>query len=206
MYCTIYYLNEFTRRITILFRCFTSSKLLPTILFLYSQTPSDILLNQHKAKRSRLKLTDAQRLASPHRSFLTSKTTLATEKHSVLRGCIPRYALALHATSKVSDTILPSDIRSCLNRHTLEEQVDFVVSQNLTTARNGYHTLHKWVDRRAEAKRETSSISSFTSNLNRFKLNKASVRLYHRDNAITLATPSTVSSSSFSSTSLVTSS
>ena len=151
-------------------------------------------------------MTDAQRLASPHRSFLTSNTTLATAKHSVLRSCIPRYALALHAASKVSDTILPSDIRSCLNRHTLEEQVDFVVSQNLTTAGNGYHTLHKWVDKRAEAKQETSSISSFTSNLNRFKLNKASVRLYHRDNAITLATPSTISSSSSSSTSLVTSS
>lgn len=162
-------------------------------------------MDPHNTRRSRLKLTDSQRLASPRRSLPTPKTALTTTKHSVLRGCIPRYTLALQAAIKFSDNSLFSDIRSRQNRHPPKEEVDFVVSQKLTISENGYHTLHKWVDKRAEAKRKASRLSSSTSNLTRFKLNKASVYLYHRDNAITLATDSAVSSSSFSSTSLVTS-
>ena len=85
----------------------------------------------HNTRRTRLKLSNVQRLASPHRPRKLPKTTLATAKHSVLRGCIPRYALALKAASKVSDISLPSATRSRLDRHSHQEDVDFVVSQNL---------------------------------------------------------------------------
>ena len=73
-------------------------------------------MDTHRTGRTRLKLTDVQRFASLHRPRLIPKPTLATAKHSVLRGCIPRYALALKVASKVSDTSLPSATRSRLNR------------------------------------------------------------------------------------------
>ena len=47
-----------------------------------------------------------------HRPRKITKNTMATAKHSVLRGCIPRYALALKAASKVSDISQPSNVRS----------------------------------------------------------------------------------------------
>ena len=40
----------------------------------------------HTDVRTRLKLSDTQRLASPHRPRLFPKSTLETAKHSVLRG------------------------------------------------------------------------------------------------------------------------
>jgi len=89
------------------------------------------------------------------------KPTLATSKHSVLRGCIPRYDLALKAASKVSDISLPSATRSRLDRHFQDENVAFVVSQNLTTAGNGSHTLHTWLDKEADAKHKEASLKSF---------------------------------------------
>ena len=106
-------------------------------------------------------MSDAQRLASPYRSMQFPKPTLATSKHSVLRGCIPRYDLALKAASKVSDISLPSATRSRLDRHFQDENVAFVVSQNLTTAGNGSHTLHTWLDKGADAKHKEASLKSF---------------------------------------------
>ena len=94
-----------------------------------------------------------------HRPKKIPKNTMATAKHSVLRGCIPRYALALKAASKVSDESRPSNVRSRLNRHSPDDDVKFVVSQHLTTSGNGYHTLHKWIDKRVNAKRKVSNLS-----------------------------------------------
>lgn len=133
------------------------------------------LVNQHKARRTRLKSSAAQRLASPHRPRPIPKTTMATAKHSVLRGCKPRYTLALKVWSKVSDTSRISVIRSRLNRHLKNKDVAFVVSQNLTTSENDSHTLHTWLDKRVEAKRKASSLTSSTSTLTRFK-NEQSLR------------------------------
>ena len=92
-------------------------------------------------------MTDAQRLSSLHRSIPTPNRTLATAKHSILRGRMPRYALVLQSTSKVSDKFPHSDILSRLDRHTEGEDVSCIVSQDLTTTGNCYHTLHTWIDK-----------------------------------------------------------
>ena len=65
-----------------------------------SWTSTHGLVDIHNTRRTRLKLSDDQRLASPHRPRKLPKPTLATAKHSVLRRCIPRYALALESASK----------------------------------------------------------------------------------------------------------
>ena len=163
-----------------------------------SYTSTHDLVDIHNTRHTRLKLSDAQRLASPYRPRKLPKPTLVTAKHSVLHGCIPRYALALKTASKVSDTSLPSVTRSRLDRHSQQEDVDFVVSQNLITAGNGSHTLHPWLDKRADAKHKAVSLKKSTSTLTRFKLSKASAHLHNRNIALALNTPSAITSLSSS--------
>ena len=111
----------------------------------------------------------------------------------------PRYALALKATSKVSDISLPSATRSRLDRHSHKEDVDFVVSQKLITAGNGSHTLHTWLDKRADAEHKAASLKHSTSTLTRFTLSKASARLHKRDMKLAMTTPSAITNLSSSS-------
>ena len=82
---------------------------------------------------------------------LSRLNTLPTAKMAVTRGIFPRYALALKAASKVSDESKPSGARRRLARHSPQDDVDFVCSEHLTTKGNGFHTLHKSVNKRAHA-------------------------------------------------------
>ena len=94
-----------------------------------------------------------------HRPRKIPKNAMATAKYSALRVCIPRYALAVKAPSKVSDISQPSNVRSRLNHHSSDDDVAFVVSQHLTTSLNGYHTLHKWIDKQVDDKQKISCLS-----------------------------------------------
>ena len=153
----------------------------------------------NNTRRTRLKLSDAQRLVSPHRPRKLSKPTLATAKHSVLRGCIPRYALALKAASKVSDTSLPSTTRSRLNRHSQQEDVDFIVSQTLLLQGMVRIPFILGLTNELKQKNKAASLKHSTSTLTRFKLSKALARLHKRDTALATNTPSAITNLSSSS-------
>ena len=75
----------------------------------------------------------------------------------------------------------PSYIRQRLSRHKESENVDFVVSDNLTTAGNGYHTLHTSVEKRAHAKRAALLTSTSSSKNTKLSLHTASSRLHALD-------------------------
>ena len=67
-------------------------------------------------------------------------------------SCISRYELSAKVASIIYDHDLPSDIilkkRYALHQdNLLRSDVDFVVSQKLTTQGVGYQSLHKWIDR-----------------------------------------------------------
>ena len=82
---------------------------------------------------------------------LSRLNSLPTAKMAVTRGIFPQYTLALKAASKVSDESKPSGDRRRLARHSPQDDVDFVFSDHLTTKGNGFHTLHKSVNKRAHA-------------------------------------------------------
>ena len=67
-------------------------------------------------------------------------------------SCISRYELSAKVAWIIYDHDLPSDIflkkRYALHQdNLLRSDVDFVVSQKLTTQGVGYQSLHKWIDR-----------------------------------------------------------
>ena len=69
---------------------------------------------------------------------------------------MPKYTLALKATSKNSDRILPLYIRACLARYSQDEEVTFVVSEHLITPSNGCYIIYTWVDKRATTERKAT--------------------------------------------------
>ena len=138
-------------------------------------------LDSSPPKRSKLKLTTSQNKSFTDSIAPPRKETFDTAKHSVLRGCIPRYHLACKKASKISDISRPSHIRQRLNRHKESENVDFVVSDNLTTAGNGYHTLHTFVEKRAHAKRAALLTSTSSSKTAKLSQRTASSRLHALD-------------------------
>ena len=129
-------------------------------------------------KRSKHKLTTTQNkrftdnIAPPH------KETLNTAKYSVLRGWIPGYHLACEKSSKISDRSQPFHIRHRLNRHDESDGVDFVVSENLTTARNGHHTHHTFMEIRANSKNIALQNSISSSKISKLSLSTVFTRIH----------------------------
>ena len=74
-------------------------------------------------------------------------TIKSTAKHSIIRGCLSRYELALKAASKITS----------LDKHTFfndnsdkddgsdDSRYDFIISAHLTIPDNGYRVLHNWI-------------------------------------------------------------
>ena len=118
-------------------------------------------------------------------SFILSQLALShlhvlpTARMVVTRGISPRYALALKTVCKVSDNSLPSAVRRHLARHSPHVDVDFVCSEHLTPSGNGYHTLHRSVNKRASALR-----LSVPHRKRKFRISAITAAIYKKNTGI----------------------
>ena len=77
-------------------------------------------------------------------------TTKSSAKHSIIRGCLSRYKLALKATSRITslDKFICYDDKQSTNNDSDDSHYDFIISEHLTTTDNGHHTLQNWIFRK----------------------------------------------------------
>ena len=78
-------------------------------------------------------------------------TTKNTAKHSIIRGCLSRYKLALKAASRITTLDKVTCYHENKNNDTDDDFADshyaFIISEHLSTPGNGHHAFHNWVFR-----------------------------------------------------------
>ena len=84
-------------------------------------------------------------------------TIKSSAKHSIIRGCLSRYKLALEAASRITslDKLTCYDDKQNSDDDSVHSHYDFIISEHLTLPSNGHHALHNWIFRK------TSGLNKF---------------------------------------------
>ena len=77
-------------------------------------------------------------------------TIKSSAKHSIIRGCLSRYKLALKAASRITsiDKLTCYDDKQNSDDDYIHSRYAFIISEHLTTPNNGHHVLHNWIFRK----------------------------------------------------------